>query len=86
MNLFRQDRRDGLGGYWTSSKCFARSNVRKLTRSSSQARRPVNHVPSSRRAMVLWGIRPPDPPDPPEMAEMAEMLKLRHFELQGLST
>jgi len=33
--------------------------------------------------MVLWGIRPPDPP---EMAEMAEMLKLRHFELQGLST
>jgi len=36
--------------------------------------------------MVLWGIRPPDPPDPPEMAEMAEMLKLRHFELQGLST
>jgi len=34
------------------------------------------------RAMVLWGIRPPDPP---EMAEMAEMLKLRHFKLQGLS-
>jgi len=31
------------------------------------------------RAMVLWGIRPPDPP------EMAEMLKLRHFKLQGLS-
>jgi len=27
----------------------------------------------SGRAMVLWGICPPDP------AEMAEMLKLRHF-------
>jgi len=40
-------------------------------------------TPPKVRAMVLWGIRPPDPP---EMAEMAEMLKLRHFKLQGLST
>lgn len=50
--MFRQDRRDR--GYWTSSKCFARSNVgRKLIRSSSQARRPVNHVPSLRPLGVI---------------------------------
>jgi len=51
----------------------------RLTRSHQHI---ANVIGPLLRAMVLWGIRPPDPP---EMAEMAEMLKLRHFKLQGLS-